>query len=83
MAIFTMNLNLGGRNLEFSLQKVLYIHFEGNNPVIDSIMDLGSRIYDLDGIYEDEDTDFDEGQDLLNQYLSTELVPQWKTLKKR
>lgn len=71
--------DLDGRSLEFSLQKALYIHFEGNSPVIDSIIDLDSSIYDLDGIYEDEDDDYNEAQDLLNQYLSTELVPQWKS----
>lgn len=72
-------INLGGRSLEFSLQKALYIHFEGNNPVVDSVMGLDSCTYDLDGIYEDEEDDYNEAQDLLNQYLSTELVPQWKT----
>ena len=42
-------------------------------------MGLDSCTYDLDGIYEDEEDDYNEAQDLLNQYLSTELVPQWKT----
>lgn len=72
--------DLGGRSLEFSIQKELYIYFEGNNPVIDCIVDFGCS-YDLDGIYddeEDEDGDYNEAEDLLNQYLSIELVPQWK-----
>lgn len=71
---------LGGRTLEFSLQKVLYIHFEDDQPVVDNIMDLGDCVYDLNGIYDDEDSEYSEAQGLLNQYLSTELVPQWKTL---
>ena len=68
-------INLGGRSLEFSLQKALYIHFERNNPVFDSIMGLDSCTYDLDGIYEDEEDDSEKFSfgtfDNLAMYVAT------------
>lgn len=76
--------NLGNRTLEFSLQQTIGIHFDDQKPIVDTAIPFGDAIYDLDGIYDSDEsieyeTDHQKAQDILTQYLQTDLIPNWQT----
>jgi len=71
--------DLGTRTNTFSLQNNAIFSFPSNTVNLVDVLAVDSCEYDIEGIYDIEDACYRETQDLLNQLISIENIPNWKT----